>query len=169
MKSHVFISYSHVNKDIALRLSKRLKKIGVDHFLDEKAIKLGAPITDVVRKALDDCHAIVVIISNASLKSSWVPFEIGHAMGANFMGANKMVLSLVTDPTLDLPGYIASFRYVTDIKDVVDYFKSQDWKNHLSESQVARSNDLRRLRKEIVDLNAWLKAYMPGTKEPEEL
>jgi hypothetical protein len=169
MTPHVFISYSHVNKSIAKRLSKRLDKIGVKHFLDEKAINWGASITPTVRKALDDCFAIVVVISHASLKSAWVPFEVGHAMGANFMGANKRVLPLLTDPTLSLPGYLADLSYVTDIRDVVKYFGSKDWKDHVLACQAARSQDIRRLRREITQLNTWLNTYMPSAREPEEL
>lgn len=127
MKSLIFISYSHINKDIARRLSKRLERMGMDYFLDEKDIGWGSPISQEVSRALGDCVALIVIVSASSLKSTWVPFEIGQAMSAN-----KKILPLITDPALDVPAYISNLSYVTEINAAVKYFKSDSWKQHLA-------------------------------------
>jgi hypothetical protein len=134
MKSMVFISYSHINKDIARRLSKRLERIGVDCFLDEKDIGWGSPITQEVSQALADCLALIVIVSASSLKSPWVPFEIGQAISKN-----KRVLPLLTDPALDLPAYLSSLSYVAGVDAAVKYFKSDSWKQLLSASTASSS------------------------------
>lgn len=130
MRSLVFISYSHTDKPFVRRVTRQLESIGVEFFLDEKDIPWGNTITEDVQKALGECIAILVIISAGSLSSQWVSFEIGHAMGANFMGANKKVLPLLTHPSLDLPAYLADRNYFTDIKSAAKFFKSDAWLNH---------------------------------------
>jgi hypothetical protein len=169
MEALVFISYSHVDKEVVGRLAKSLEKRGVNYFLDKRDIGWGAPITERVRKALDECIALVVVLSAASLKSQWVPFEIGHTMGANKMGANKKILPLLTHPSLEVPAYLSDLKQVTDVGDVIKYFQSDEWKSHALESKPIMTNDLKLLRDEIASLKRWLERYLPGRKEPEEL
>jgi hypothetical protein len=141
--------------------------MGVKHFLDEKAIDRGEPITTAVRAALDDCYAVVVIISHASLKSAWVPYEVGYALGASSMGAKKKVIPLITDPTLDVPGYLVDLKYATDIKGLVSYFRSPAWNDYVSECRSARPNDIRQLRRINLELEEFLRKYQPGGREPD--
>ena len=61
-------------------------------FLDKKSIEPGQAITEEVTKALVECVAMIVVVSPASLQSQWVPYEIGHAMGANAMGDKKRIV-----------------------------------------------------------------------------
>ncbi len=177
MKPLVFISYCHTDKDYVRVFTEKLKKIEVQYFLDQKKIQWGDSITDEVRSALNECIAVVVIISPASLKSQWVPFEIGHALGANAMGVNKKILPLLTHPSLDIPAYLKDVNCISEIDLAIRYFQSDDWKEHIcEESQRTISNDLRLLRKQVQNqkeqiniLNEWLELYMPGKREPEDL
>jgi hypothetical protein len=168
MKALVFISYSHVNKDIARRLSKRLEGIGLDHFLDEKDISWGSSISQEVSQALADCVALIVIVSASSLKSTWVPFEIGQAMSAN-----KKILPVITDPALDVPIYISNLSYVTDINAAVKYFKSDSWKQHLatltaSPSRVNSKEEISRpnYRALLTALHRLTDAYVHYSSKP---
>src|SRR6266511_1983062 len=91
----VFISYASVDHEIAEKLAQVLKEADVEYFLDQKDINWGVPITTRVQQGIAECSAIIVVISPASLKSQWVPFEVGHAMGAG-----KVVLPFVTHPSI---------------------------------------------------------------------
>jgi len=123
----VFISYSHVDKGFARRLSKRLVQIGVNCFLDEKNIEWGDAITEKVRESLNECVAIIVIVSPASLKSAWVPFEVGQAVSAG-----KRVLPLLTHPSLDVPLYLADLNCIKQVTDAVRFFESESWRQYVS-------------------------------------
>jgi len=114
----VFISYASVDHEIAEKLAQVLKEADVEYFLDQKDINWGVPITTRVQQGIAECSAIIVVISPASLKSQWVPFEVGHAMGAG-----KVVLPFVTHPSIERPGYLADLHYVASLKDVELYFK----------------------------------------------
>jgi len=80
MNLRVFIGYSSVDENIANELARLFDEIGLEYLLDRKDIEWGSHITREIRKGLSECSHVVVIISPASLKSQWVPFEIGHAM-----------------------------------------------------------------------------------------
>lgn len=118
MSTKVFISYSSVDEDFAKKLAQTLEEIGIVYFFDRKDIDWGSSITGEIRKGLSECSAVVVVISPASLKSQWVPFEIGHAMDAG-----KKILPFLTHPSLDIPGYLHDLHYKTRLEDVKEYFQ----------------------------------------------
>lgn len=165
----VFISYSHQDSAVARELAAGLEAMGVSHFLDEKSITWGTPLTETVRRALDECCSVVVIVSPASLASAWVPYEVGHAFGANSMGANKSVLPIVIDPAMQLPGYLADIHNVSGVAMALDFFRSPIWHEHCRESRRARDSDITMLRTHLTELSKWLTIYTPGAREPEDL
>lgn len=125
----VFISYSRVDENLADSLVSLFDEIGIECFLDRKDIDWGSSITYEIHKGLTECSTVIVIISPASLKSQWVPYEIGRAVGER-----KRILPLLTHPSLDLPGYLRDLNYKTDLKDVKEYFE-QLFKTSNKESQ----------------------------------
>lgn len=116
----VFISYSHVDRERAQELSRELERLGVEMFIDEKNIKWGDPVPNTISDALRACSAVLVIVSPDSLKSSWVPYEIGIAKALG-----KTILPLLTHPSLELPGYLQNFNYKTNMNEVLQYFESE--------------------------------------------
>lgn len=115
----VFISYSHVDSVIANELTAALAQLGIEYFLDVKDINWGDPITIKVRQSLASCNAILVVISPASLKSHWVPYEIGYASALE-----KPILPFLTHPSLDVPHYIRDLAFATTITRVREYFRN---------------------------------------------
>lgn len=118
--SKVFISYSHIDTSIANDLASILKELNIDYFLDSKDINWGNSISTMVQGGLDKCSAILVIVSPASLDSHWVPYEIGHVSALR-----KLILPYLTHPSLKVPQYISSLSYVTNTKEVKDYFANK--------------------------------------------
>jgi hypothetical protein len=119
MDDKVFISYSSVDAKQAKRFAKALDEIQIAYFLDSKDIKWGDSITERVSQALANCYALIVIVSPASLKSQWVPFEIGQAKAFG-----KIIMPFLTHPSLDLPDYLQNCHYVTRFTDAKAYLKS---------------------------------------------
>ena len=118
MRNVVFISYSSIDEDFAEDVAQILEDIGIEYFLDSKDIDWGDHIVKEVQEGLSNCSTIVVIISPASLKSQWVLFELGYAMGRG-----KDVLPLLMHPSLDVPGYLQAVHYETSLEGAKDYFK----------------------------------------------
>ncbi|KAF5433692.1 TIR domain-containing protein [Candidatus Methanophagaceae archaeon] len=111
-----FISYNHSDKNLALAIASELEKHSVDHFLDEKSIDYGDDIMDQVSKNLTDSTHMAVIISPGSLKSTWVPYEIGFARANNLK-----IVPILQHPAIDLPAYIRNLKYCKDISEFGSY------------------------------------------------
>jgi len=119
MSGKVFISYSSVDDKLAEELAKALDEINVGYFFDRKDVEWGDDVTDRITHGLAGCSALIVIVSPASLKSQWVPFEIGHASALG-----KKILPFLTHPSLDVPGYLQKFHHKTRLADVKEYLKA---------------------------------------------
>ena len=109
----VFLSYSHADSDVADKIARHLDKTGIDYFRDTKDIGWGGNISDTVANGITTSSAVIVILSPASLKSHWVPFEVGHASSKA-----KHILPYLTHSALasDLPDYLRGRRYVSSIR-----------------------------------------------------
>jgi hypothetical protein len=130
MSSTVFISYSRTDTAVANQIASLLNKLGIKYFLDVKDINWGGSINATVRAALLECHAVLVVLSPGSLKSQWVPYEIGHASALR-----KTILPYLTHTSLELPLFLQDRHYLTTLEGIRDYFESLDLE---SEVTVAR-------------------------------
>jgi hypothetical protein len=81
-------------------------------------IKWGEEITKKVADGLRTCSALIVILSPGSLKSQWVPFEVGQATALG-----KKVLPYLTHPALEVPLFLKHLNHKTDLDDVRAYFR----------------------------------------------
>lgn len=116
----VFISYSSVDEPLAKEIQSTLEEVGVGSFLDKKDIAWGDDVLERVARGLTDSTAVVVIISPASLKSQWVPFEVGHAMALG-----KKVLPFLAHPSIDVPDFLRKLNYKMKVEDIRAYFSAQ--------------------------------------------
>ncbi|HEX2097199.1 MAG TPA: toll/interleukin-1 receptor domain-containing protein [Solirubrobacterales bacterium] len=79
----VFVSHSSTDKWVARQIAGQLEERGIETFLDEKDIETGASIGDSIQANLAECDELLMVLSPASLKSSWVLVEIGGAKALN--------------------------------------------------------------------------------------
>ena len=114
---NVFMSYSHVDAVLATELGSAIDHVGITYFRDIKDINWGERIDAAVQTALEDSNALLVIISPGSLKSLWVPYEIGY-----FAALKRLILPYLTHPSLELPSYIANLKHVGAVSDATDHF-----------------------------------------------
>lgn len=109
----VFISYAHEDSDLVDQLCDRLATAGLQFFRDTKNISWGGRISSDVQRSLEQAGGVVVIVSPASVKSQWVPYEVGYATALR-----KPILPFLTHPSIDLPGYLKDLRFITDINQI---------------------------------------------------
>ena len=76
----IFISYSRVNSDFAVRLSKDLDLAGINAWIDQSDIPTGARWDDTLQKAIDDSSVFLVLLSPESTSSQNVKDEVGYAI-----------------------------------------------------------------------------------------
>lgn len=88
----VFISYTHVNVEIAEKLATDLRKNGVDAWLDKWEIKLGdSIIKKIFEEGQANCDVFIILLSKASVASSWVQHELDTAMVNRIEGLARVI------------------------------------------------------------------------------
>jgi len=73
----VFISYAHEDRYIALPLFERLRKAGVNVWLDEEKLEGGAEYEKRIRNAINNCKVFMPILST-QVKSDLLSNNITH-------------------------------------------------------------------------------------------
>lgn len=76
----VFISYSHEDRDKAVKIEEHLAKIGLRAMCDRN-LPPGGYFTEQIKKGIAFSHAFVPLLTPSSTKRPWVHQEIGYAMG----------------------------------------------------------------------------------------
>ena len=95
-----FISYSHSDKAFAGRLHADLQAAGIRCWLDDKDVRGGDVILDVVNSAIRSHDKLILCCSLASLSSSWVGDEIAAAFERERNSDERILIPL------DLDGYL---------------------------------------------------------------
>ena len=75
---HIFISYSHQDKDYVHKLQKALQNEGFDAWIDDR-IDYGEEWLKVIEEHLDGCDAFILVMSKNSRESEMVQNEVTRA------------------------------------------------------------------------------------------
>ncbi|HLO14007.1 MAG TPA: toll/interleukin-1 receptor domain-containing protein [Anaerolineales bacterium] len=75
---HLFISYSHQDKDYVYRLAEVLQANGFEVWIDDR-IDYGTRWPLVIEDAIDHCESLILVASEHSRQSEWVQHEIARA------------------------------------------------------------------------------------------
>ena len=75
---HIFISYSHKDKDYVHKLADALQSEGFEVWIDDR-IDYGTRWPLVIETAIDSCDAFILIASENSHESEWVQHEMARA------------------------------------------------------------------------------------------
>ena len=75
----VFLSHSHIDKRVARCLVRRMSAHGVDVWIDERELRLGATLTAFIRDQIEQSDLLLVVVSQASAASTWVEQEVHFA------------------------------------------------------------------------------------------
>ena len=78
--NYVFISYSSQEDNIAKKTKMVLEDNGISCWMAPQAIPPGSDYGAEIPKAISNCSAFLLLLSNASQESKWVPKEVGIAI-----------------------------------------------------------------------------------------
>lgn len=81
MTKEVFLSYSHLDKNIAGHVKQALEKNGFACFLAHEEIEVNAEWRGEIKAHLQSCDCLVPIITPNFLASPWANQETGYALG----------------------------------------------------------------------------------------
>lgn len=83
MDSHIFISYSTQDRDIAFKIVHYLESNGHPCWIAPRNITSGMDYTDVINESIEHCSALVLVFSEHSVKSQFVKKELTTAVSYN--------------------------------------------------------------------------------------
>lgn len=111
MAYKVFISYSTKYFPIVEHVRKLLQHSSVEVFVAEYSVAPGSSLSEEIISAIKSCNMFILLWSSNSKESEWVPQEIGIAASEK-----KLILPIVLQPDLKLPGFIQDRKYLKAYK-----------------------------------------------------
>ena len=82
-RADVFISYKSEEESIARRIREVLEANGISCWMAPDSIPVGSNYMKQIPQAIENCKAMVVVISQKSQKSTWVKNEFSEAISKN--------------------------------------------------------------------------------------
>ena len=101
---HVFISYSHRDRDFTHKLAEEIERRNIPVWIDDR-IDYGTRWPHVIQEKIDSCKAFVLVMSDNARASDWVNNELTYA---HSKGKKIFPLLLKGDAWLS----VASIQYV---------------------------------------------------------
>jgi CheY-like chemotaxis protein len=101
---HVFISYSHRDRDFTHKLAEQIERHNIPVWIDDR-IDYGTRWPHVIQEKIDSCKAFVLVMSDNARASDWVNNELTYA---HSRGKKIFPLLLKGDTWLS----VASIQYV---------------------------------------------------------
>jgi hypothetical protein len=127
-KPCIFLSHISIDKTTAIQIGDYIKDRGdIDIYLDvydeelQRAVSAGDPnrITELIEKGLDNSTHIMCLLSNETLSSWWVPYELGFARRAK-----RGMATLLLKGTPDIPDYLKIAVLISGTRSLNQYLES---------------------------------------------
>lgn len=98
----VFVSYERTDQNAATAVVSALERLHVKAYLDlpDPTLNRGENATAAILAGIERCTHVLTIVSEATVKSWWVPFEVGAATRGD-----KRIATLHRDQSY-LPDYL---------------------------------------------------------------
>lgn len=112
----VFISHKKEDSFVASRIAHELDVLNIPYYLDvldSSETKSGKELTDHIKRNLNNCTDIIVIMSDATQYSQWVPFEVGMS------AQNDMPTATFLQENVSIPEFLEYWprlKYPSDIR-----------------------------------------------------
>jgi len=113
----IFISHSSIDKPFVRKLVSSLESEGFRTWLDEKELLPGDPLARSISEGLELAPAVIVVVSQASVQSRWLAFELNKATDRMVRGSCRVIPVVVDQVTP--PPEVAGLLYA-------DFSKSYD-------------------------------------------
>ena len=114
----VFISHKSTDSLQALKLAAAFAKNGIRYYLDVLDGKIngdGRELTEHIKQNLNECTDIIVVMSEATKTSWWVPFEIGMSAQVDMPTASFL------KGNVEMPSYLSYWPRLKTESDVDKY------------------------------------------------
>ena len=139
----VFISHKQEDDIFAKFVHRAFELHGVESYLDvldDSIVENGEALTNHIKKQLNTCTDIIVVMSEKTRFSWWVPFEIGMAAQVDMPTATYL-----TSRT-ELPEYLEYWPRLMSTSDIATYISVRNETAHQVRKNFAHSYTQQSLR-----------------------
>lgn len=102
----VFLSHSSVDKPFVRTLVTLLKAMGVDAWIDELELDFGDGLLERISGQIARSTAVVAVLSENSVRSRWVKYELLQALSLELEGRGPRVIPIRIDDC-QVPPFLA--------------------------------------------------------------
>lgn len=118
-----FISYSHEDAKVAETIAQAFDGSGTSKSIDFEFIAAGDLIQSEIIKRLKRCETVVVVVTEHSLSSGWVTYEIIQAAKHG-----KPVIPYLPSKLDHIPKYLSDIAYADDLNALVTRIQDEQKK-----------------------------------------
>ena len=118
---NVFISHKKEDGATAQAIYDEFRRLGVNSYLDllDSSLTGGKELTEHIKDQLNKCTDIMVVMSEETKKSWWVPFEIGMSAQVDMPTASFL------KSYVELPDYLRYWPRLKHITDIATYVSTR--------------------------------------------
>ncbi len=161
-KKRVFLCHSTKDKPFVEQLKKDLEKRDFNCWIDRIEIRGGDSLLEKISKGIESCDVFLAFLSENSINSHWVQFELEQAMHKEIEGKNFKVIPLCLDDC-KIPEYLKHLHY----RDFRDYNCYKDVLDELEIDIGTDTQNFKNLKKyqETLNNDDLIHAYVEFTKD----
>jgi len=114
----VFVSHKKEDELIAAKIALYLNMADIESYLDildDQIIEDGKKLTNHIIDKISSCTDVIVVLSEKTIFSWWVPFEIGVAV------EKKIPLVNYLSDNIKMPGYLEYWPRLRSLDDIKKY------------------------------------------------
>lgn len=123
-KPCIFLSHRSLDKDMVRKIGEYIIKSGIDIYLDENDCDLqnatketnDKKITECIQQGISQSSHILCILSSETVKSWWIPYEIGYGEKSS-----KEIGSLKLKELREIPSYLKIRTCLKSISELNEY------------------------------------------------
>lgn len=126
-KPDVFVSHKSDDTNIAQEVAKTIAKSGLTAYLDVLDSNItgdGPELVDYINTIIGCCDSLIAVVSHNTVRSWWVPLEIGIAMEKGLHLGTFLVLTSIYTKR-DFPSYLWKWPVLTDMTDLENWRKER--------------------------------------------
>lgn len=119
----IFISHKQEDSYAANQIANELKALNVGYYLDVLDFSIsanGKALTDHIKRNLNDCTDIIVVMSESTKYSQWVPFEVGMS------AQNDMPTATYLQANVTLPDFLTYWPRLKQANDIRKYIAARN-------------------------------------------
>lgn len=123
----IFISHKQEDSYTANKIANELKAMNIPYYLDVLDFSTtgsGKELTDHIKQNLNDCTDIIVVMSEHTRYSQWVPFEVGMP------AQNDMPTATFLQENVSLPDFLVYWPRLKQPSDIRKYIAARKTVQH---------------------------------------